>query len=84
MHYVEARLVRSSSMKRRTREISADGRAYVWLVAEELWPARVLRVWKAEQPRRIWIEQRDNGLEPITPAVVGDVIRERLAEESAA
>jgi hypothetical protein len=68
-------------MKRRTREISVDGGAYVWLVAEELWPARVLRVWKAEEPRRVWIEQRDKGLEPITPAVVEDVIRKRFAEE---
>ena len=68
-------------MKKRARHLSVDGRAYAWLVAEELWPARVLRVWKAEQPRRVWIEQRDDGLEPITPAMVEGVIRKRIAEE---
>ena len=68
-------------MRKRTREISVDGQAYVWLVAEEHWPARVLKVWKAEQPGRVWIEERDERLDPITPAVVADVIRKRLAED---
>ena len=69
-------------MKKRTREISVDGRGYVWLVVEDHWPNRVLKIWKAEQPRRIWIEERDEDVEhPITPAVVADVIRKRFAEE---
>ena len=68
-------------MKKRPREISVDGRAYVWLATEEHWPARVLKIWKAEQPRRVWIEERDERLDPITPAVVAEVIRKRLTEE---
>lgn len=68
-------------MNRRTRRISVDGRAYVWLVAEEQWPARVLRIWKAEQPRRLWIERHERAIEPITPAMVEDVIRKRIPEK---
>ena len=68
-------------MKKRTREILVDGRRYVWLIVEGAWPARTLRVWKAEHPREPWFELEDAGTEAITPVHVAAAIRKRRAED---
>jgi hypothetical protein len=66
-------------MKKRAREISVDGHNYAWLVDEAMWPEGVLRVWKAEHPRKLWIEHRDKIIEPITPRLVAERIKRQLA-----
>jgi hypothetical protein len=69
-------------MKKRTREISVDGRRYVWTVVELMWPARVLRVWKAEDRRTVWFEQQDAKTEPVTPQQVADSIRKHATQDA--
>jgi len=68
-------------MKKRTREMVVDGRRYVWIVVEGMWPERVLRVWQAQHPRTLWLEQCDRGTLPLTPALVAERIRRHCAEQ---
>lgn len=65
-------------MKKRTREILVDGRKYVWLVVEGMWPTITLRVWKAEHARTPWFELITEATDhPLTPRDVAAAIRHR-------
>lgn len=65
-------------MKKRPRRLRVDGQDYVWIVREDTWPELTLRVWKAGETDKTWLETHHRHPHTVTPEGVADLIRAQL------